>query len=248
MAGKSWLMWSAFDGTFAIDASTATITAYVSCLPLRQDCLDVLLRRVLPRLTTLLSDSTPIHAAGISDGQSGALLIGASGAGKSTLAAASAHLAGWSIYSDDITILQNDGTPMLTPCTVGVCIWPTTREGLGLNAAMCSEMDGYDGKVHYKQGDVRAENEVPLRRVIFIERQERAGAAELIPLPPASALAEVVSQLIHFNPGAPLPGESAILTLRFKRILRTVPAYRLRYKAGYANLASTLSLLRTAPP
>jgi len=245
MVGKRWLMWSDFDGAFVIDTAVATITAHVTKVPLAPEAVDVLVRRILPRLTALLSESVPIHAAGVSDGERGYLLIGPSGAGKSTLAAACAHLAEWSIYSDDIAVLRCETIPLLTPSTTGVCVWPATRAGLAIDPARCTDMSGYDGKLHYQPRAIGADRPVPLASAIFLERGDHADdPPQLVKMPVRTALIEAGDQFIRFNPGAPEPGEAAILTLRFQRILERVPVFRLRYSAGYQNLPAVISAIR----
>lgn len=244
MIDKRWLMWSAFDGVFVIDMAMATVTVHASRFPLAQGAVDVLVRRILPRLVCLLAESLPIHAAGVSDGERGHLLIGRSGAGKSTLAAACAHLRGWSIYSDDISVLGCETIPQLTPSTTGVCIWPATRAGLAIDLAQCSAMGGYDGKLHWQPGAIVAERPVPLASAIFLERVNDADEPpRLDRMPVRTALIGAGEQIIRFNPGATEPGEAALQTLRFLKVLERIPAYRLSYGSGYHNLPAVIDVI-----
>jgi hypothetical protein len=242
-SGEQWLMGSSFDGTFLIDPDGATVRVFCQSLPPRQEVIDVLVRRIFPRLTILFG-ATAIHSAALGDRVGGLMLLGQSGAGKSTLTAALAHFAGWDVLSDDISILWSDDQILLAPAATGVCVWPQTRAGLELETRHCSEMPGYDGKVRYDPGEDQTLDTVPLRSFVFLKRAANCQAPRLDPIPHAEALAAAIGQIIKFNPDAPFPQERAVLIDRTNRIMRKIPSWRLTYPESYAALPAVTDTLR----
>ncbi|MBS7556513.1 hypothetical protein KHC23_23050 [Ancylobacter dichloromethanicus] len=85
-SGRLWRIGSRLDGTFLIEPDGRRIDVYCSRLPPPQEAMDILSRRVLPRVVTF-SGRLAIHAAAVSKNGAALLLLGASGAGKSTTAA-----------------------------------------------------------------------------------------------------------------------------------------------------------------
>jgi hypothetical protein len=243
--GGRWLMQSAFDGAFLIARDASTIHIVCETLPPRPDLIDVLVRRVLPRVM-ILAGATAIHAAGLSDGQGSLVLTGPSGAGKSTLCAALAHIAGWDIYSDDISVYWPGDPPMLAPATTGVCVWPQSREGLALPLDECRAMPGYDGKVRYEPGVDRVVAPVPLRGFIFLNRSPDCDVPRLDPMTLAEAVSETLIQIIRFNPQGSQVEERMSALRSVSAAMRVAPPLRLTYPADYAALPEVTEVLRTA--
>ena len=241
--GEQWLIGSSFDGTFLIDRDGATIRVFCQSLPPRQEVIDILARRILPRLTILFG-ATAIHSAALGDRAGGLMLLGQSGAGKSTLTAALAQLAAWDVLSDDISILWSGAQILLAPAATGVCVWPQTRAELDLETMHCSEMPGYDGKLRYDPGVDQTLDPVPLRSFVFLQRSIECHAPRLDPIPHAEALAAAIGQLIKFNPDAPFSQERAVLIDRTNRMMRTIPSWRLTYPEAYAALPAVTDALR----
>lgn len=238
----AWLFRSMFDGAFLIGDDARSVRIFCGGGTLSQELVDVLVRRILPRLATRFG-ATALHSAALSDGAGGLLLIGASGAGKSTLAAALERFAGMAVLSDDISILWGERAPIVAPAAIGVSIWPESLAGLRLDPAAGDIMPGYGDKRRFT-GAAGSAEAVPLRCVVFPERVAEAGPAVIQPLPLAEAMAAIAAQAIHFNPGAPYPAERAVVLERILTILRSVPAYRLRYPSDYQALPEVTALLR----
>lgn len=241
--GEDWLLASAFDGIFLIDRQVTTIRAYCAEMPPRQEFMDVLVRRIFPRIATLLG-ATAIHAAALGDRNGGLLLLGASGAGKSTLTAALAHFSHWDILSEDISIVWNDGEPVLAPAATGVCVWPESQAALKLDPAFCSELPGYDGKLRYDRTGDHSLESPPLRGAVFLNRSVDCVAPRLDPMTRAESLIGAINQLIAFNPAAPIRTGKALLVGRLNAILGAAPSYRLTYPGSYAALPAVTDLLR----
>lgn len=236
-----WLMRSAFDGSFLIARDGTSIQVFCDHLPPSQALTDVLVRRILPRVTTLFG-ATAIHSAALA-GRGGALmLLGRSGAGKSTLSAALAHFLGWDILSDDISILRGDGAPMLTPAATGVCLWPPSRDGLGLAPEHCTEMPGYDGKLRYDpyrgSGDPAL-----LQAFVFLDRTADCTSPRLERLSLAQGVAEIVPQIIRFNPHGSSAAERVAALGTLAPIMRSTPVWRLIYPASYAALSTVAATI-----
>ncbi len=247
-----WLMRSAFDGSFLIARDGTSIQVFCDHLPPGQALTDVLVRRILPRVTILFG-ANAIHSAALAGqdgGQGGGLmLLGRSGAGKSTLTAALAHFLGWEILSDDISILRGDSLPMLAPAATGVCLWPPSRDGLGLAPEHCAEMPGYDGKLRYDpyRGD---SHPTPLRAFVFLDRAADCTSPRLEQLSLAQGVAEIVPQIIRFNPHGSSATERVTALETLVPIMRSTPVWRLTYPASYAALSTVSEVISglIAPP
>jgi hypothetical protein len=240
--GERWLMTSLFGDAFLLDPDGRAIHAFCASLPPRQEFMDVLVRRILPRIATLFG-ATALHAAALGDGTGGLLFFGVSGAGKSTLTAALAQLAGWDILSDDISVVWTDEPPLLAPAATGVCVWPPSQAALELDPAQCEEMPGYGGKVRYDPGQRQSIDSMPLKGFVFLDRTG-SDAPRLERVPLAQAIADAVQQIIKFNPDAPFPQERAVQVDRLRAMMRVIPSWRLVYPTDYAALPATIDTLR----
>lgn len=233
-------MASAMDGVFLISEADRAIRCFVEH-PAHGAWLDVLVRRVLPRMATLFG-ATAIHAAAVADAGGGLLLLGPSGAGKSTLSAALGNR-GWQVLSDDISILWSDGAPVMTPAAPGVCVWPDSRDALALPSEQCRPMPGYDGKLRFTpSGDADADA-VPVKALVFLSRSDGDAAPVLRELPAGVGLIEASRQLVRFNPGDRSRGTAGAFE-RLASIVRDTRCYRMEYAADYAALPQVAAALR----
>jgi hypothetical protein len=233
--GDRWLVQSAFDGTFLFARDGSAMHIFSSQLPPGRDLLDVLARRLLPRVA-ILHGATLIHAAALADERGALLLLGTSGAGKSTLTAALAHIAGLRILSDDMSLVWRGEPATIAPAATGVCVWPASREGLGLPLAECHEMSGYEGKVRFDPpgGDTIASAQ--LRAFVFLNRSDAIAEPRLTRLSLAEGMAGAIPQILFFNPnGSSVDERIASLNL-VNRAMRVAPAWRLDYPASFAAL------------
>ena len=128
---------------------------------------EIITRRVLPRISAL-HGRLPMHGATLGDGQGATMLLGSSGAGKSTMTAALALLLGWDIFSDDMSILGDEGRHMVFPSVPGVSVWQQSQRALGLSPEDCRPMQNYDGKVWYSPAPVAAPSPQPLEALILL--------------------------------------------------------------------------------
>ncbi len=128
-------------GAFVVASETRTLRCFAGG-PDTEVWRDVLVRRVLPR-TCVLAGALAIHAASVARGDSAVLLAASSGTGKSTLSAALEH-DGWSLLSDDISILWPE-SQRVAPTVSGASLWPDARRGLDVPEGHCRPMPAYDG-------------------------------------------------------------------------------------------------------
>jgi hypothetical protein len=241
-----WLMQPAFAGGFLIDRDGRTIRMLSDILPPPQILVDVLVRRVLPRVATL-HGAVALHAAALADLGAGVILAGRSGAGKSTMVAAAA-LSGIDILSEDISVLWPEKTPMIAPAATGISVWPDTRRGLALDLARCSEMPGYGGKLRYEPDQSAAADTVPICAIIVLERvggSEPPATARLSPLPKVAALQMLAPQMLRFNPAA---SQRIGMLVGMNRVLDHAAAWRLTYPSDFSRLSAAIDVLRQTMP
>jgi len=240
--GDEWLMTSSLDGAFLISRERRTLRCISAPGASFDACVDVLIRRVLPRVATLFGASA-IHAAALARPEGGVLLLGISGAGKSTMTASLGH-AGWQILSDDISVLWGREEPLLAPAAQGVCVWPASRDGIGLPIERCRSMPAYDGKTHFVPEGEPVIAPVPLRALVFLKRGGNA-APILEPMGKAEALVTAAHMLVQFDPGDPARPDRVLGFARLNAAVKVVPGYRLRYPSDFAALADVEALLAT---
>lgn len=243
--GDDWLIDSRFDGVFRVDRAISRVRLYSAETPPSAASVDVLVRRILPRLMAARGGTT-IHAAAASTAGAGLVLLGASGAGKSTTTAALATLPDWDVFSDDLSILWDDAVPVVAPAATGVCVWRASRDGLGVDPALCHEMPGYDGKFRFEPPVPLVTAAVPLRAFVFLARDSAIDAPRLTAINRAHALIEAARQVILFNPAASPPEEHAGAIARLNRIAAGVQMLRLSYPSRFDALpavAETLAMV-----
>lgn len=238
--GQQWLMRSAFDGVFLIDEAQHSIRIFVED---RDDpaWLDVFVRRVLPRIAILFG-ATAIHSAAAAIDGRALMLLGESGAGKSTTSAA-LGAAGWDVLSDDISIVWHPDAPKVAPSTTGICVWPDSRLGLGIDEDRCEAMPGYPGKKRFVSGNDSNTTLVPLDALVFLEKRG-GGVPAISPISGAEAMTRASHQRIRFNPGNPAGGEMQANFAALWKIASVTPCYRLSVPRDYGALAAVTDLLR----
>lgn len=238
--GDAWHFSSKLDGVFIADRAIDRIDFHSSESPPTPAAMDVLTRRVLPRLA-IATGALTVHGAALSRAGGAILMFGPSGAGKSTLTAALAQ-AGWHIASDDLTIVRaaSDGA-MVHPGATGVCLWADTRAALALDPARCFAMPGYDGKLRFEPEDAPTGEPTALRALVFLERSGGATAPRLDRMPIGDAVREATRQLIALDPTSPRVDAAH----RLLQTMAGVPAVKLTYPSGYATLPAVTDLLAT---
>jgi len=240
-----WLFGSAVDGTFLIARDGSAMHLFASGLPPGRATIDVLERRVLPRVP-ILRGATAVHAATLAANGGALMLLGDSGAGKSTLTAALAHIAGWEILSDDMSVLwEADGATIATPAAAGVCVWPRSRDGLGLPADACTELPGYEGKMRFTPSACgHPAHPAPLKAFVALDRRAEGTTPSLEPLTRAEGMALAIPQIILFNPDESKSARYVAALQHLNRAMQAAPAWRLIYPAGYAALPAVVAALR----
>jgi hypothetical protein len=232
-------MASSLDGAFAFDATAHSLRCTVAN-PDGAEWMDVLARRVLPRIA-ILCGATVLHAAcAARDGQA-LMFVGDSGAGKSTLSAALGH-AGWDVLSDDITIIWTGERVTAAPATTGMCVWPDSRRGLGLPDDACEPLPAYGDKMRFVPGGEHGVEPVPLKGVVMLAREQGA-SPRLDPIEPRLALIELARHRIRVNPSDPGGAEARAAFAALGRVVSEAAAWRLVYPVDYAALPMVADLL-----
>lgn len=238
-----WLIRSRFDGSFLIDRDGRALTLVATTMPPDPAAIEVLLRRVLTRVS-MLQGAIAVHAASLVHKGGGMLLIGRSGAGKSTLCASLAVHSGWQILGDDTALLWGSRGWMLGAGAKSVCLWPESRDGLGLSPDESVPLASATGK---RRSPVAAGDPpplVPLRALIFLDRRCDIAEPRLERLEMVEAMALIVQQIVHFNPSGASVEERIRAVSGLREVLHSRPAWRLVYPSDYAALAQVEALLR----
>jgi hypothetical protein len=177
------------------------------------------------------------------------MLLGSSGAGKSTMTAALARHLGWGIFSDDMSIVGDEGRHMIFPTTLGVSVWQQSLRALGLPPEDCRPLEHYEGKAWYSHAPTVAPPPQPLDVVILLSFDPDGGGIACRRLSGPDALVKVSSQLVAFNPTD--VDAIAALIARATRLSATIPLYALSYPRDYRALpevVDTIRRLRTEAP
>ena len=169
-----------------------------------------------------------LHAACLSDGGRGILLLGSPGGGKSTLALALLGR-GYGYASDDVTLVNRDGTVTGVPLAPGIKegSW-TIAERLGANLSPSPAHRRPDGQwVRFARID--RESVAPSCAVGMILNLRRAGdaTAELRPMSPEEALGELLRESRSNDGRCSVETMSALSYL-----VRGAAAFHLHYAEG----------------
>jgi hypothetical protein len=202
---------------------------------------EILTRRVLPRISAL-HGRLPMHAATLGDGRGATMLLGSSGAGKSTMTAALAHDLGWAIFSDDMSIVDDEARYTVFATTSGVSVWPQSQRALGLPAEDCRPLQHYKGKAWYSPSPALAPSPQPLELVILLSYDADGADIHCGRLSGPDVLVKVSSQLVAFHPRD--TGAIAALFERASRLVATIPIYALSYPRDYGALPAVVDTIR----
>lgn len=238
--GDGWLVRHEAAGVIAISDHARTLRCYCPD-PTRLAVLaEILVRRVLPRVSTFF-DRFPIHAASLSDGRGVILLMGASGAGKSTMTAALAQRLGWTIFADDMSVLKDESVLSAYPTAPGVSVWPESQIGLALPPGECQPLQSYEGKVWFAPTGVGDPSPRPVQAVVLLSHASGNRIETRLMSGPA-LLVTMARQLVAFNPRDHSHIES--LMARLTRIVDRQPVYALSYPRDFHLLPAVIDSIR----
>lgn len=202
---------------------------------------EIIVRRVLPRLGAF-HGRLPIHAASLADDSGAVMLLGSSGAGKSTMTGALALRLGWDIFSDDMSLLGDEGRHMAFSSVPGVSVWQKSQEALGLPPEDCHPLHSRPGKVWYSPRVTGARPPQPLEAVILLSIDAEGRGIECQRLTGLSVVMGLFSQLVVFyrSNASEIAGQMD----RFKRIAAAVPVYGLAYPRDFRVLPEVVDTIR----
>ena len=239
--GEDWLFRHGDDIVVAVRHAGRVLDCHCAD-PARLPLLaEILTRRVLPRISAL-HGRLPMHGATLGDGRGVTMLLGSSGAGKSTMTAALARHLGWAIFSDDMSIVDDQARHTVFATTPGVSVWQQSQRALGLPSEDCRPLQHYKGKAWYSPSPVLAPSPQPLEMVILLSFDPNGGDIHCGRLSGPDALVKVSSQLVAFNPRD--HGAIAALFERAARLVATIPIYTLSYPRDYHTLPAVVDAIR----
>lgn len=239
--GDAWLFRHGDDIVVTVANSGRVLDCHCS-EPARLPLLaEILTRRVLPRICAL-HGRLPVHGATLGDGRGATMLLGSSGAGKSTMTAALAHYLGWAIFSDDMSIVDDQARHTVFTTTPGVSVWRQSQRALGLPAEECRPLQHYEGKSWYSPSPALAPPPQPLDAVILLSFDANGRDIRCGRVSGPDALVKVSSQLVAFHPR----DRAAIAALfeRVRRLVSAIPVYTLSYPRDYEALPAVVDTIR----
>ncbi len=204
-----------------------------------QACDDFFIRRVLPRVS-ILHGNNAYHAAAVGDGANALLLLGQSGTGKTALATAISLSSGWSMLSEDTTLL--DEAFNILPGTTGSGLWADACAGLNLPPEQCRVMPLYESKFWYEPVHPVSAAPQKLAAIILLTREcdGQLGKIKVDSVPKVQALAAVASHFVRLYPGDAM--EQARLRHAAKMV-ETIPVWHVTYPSGYDRLSEVGSAI-----
>ena len=238
------LIFSAASGAALIKSNQNVVECY-QCDDSEQACEDFLIRRVLPRVS-ILRGNMAYHAAAVGNGTTGLLLLGQSGTGKTALATAIALSAGWSVLSEDTTLL--DDSFNILPGTTGSGLWEDACVGLNLPADQCRAMPLYENKFWYEPLQPASAAPQKLAAVVLLTRDRDGGTISpaFDRVPKAQALAAIASHFVRLYPGDTM--EQTRLHHAAKMV-EAIPVWHVTYPNGYDRLPEVAAAIcRLAGP
>ena len=204
----------------------------------------LLLDQVIPRTLSLLGVDA-LHATAVLTPHGVCAFAGVTGAGKSTLAA-SFHLAGYPVLSDDCLVLKEESDAILaTPAYPGVRLWDDAV------AALCGDRENLLPVAHYS-AKLRILADSP-HGAFTPDRKALVRIYNLVDTPETEAASIAGGQIIEA-----IPAREAFMALVrsafrlditdrkvlarqfdfFERIASLVPIRRLRVPEGFASLVA----------
>jgi hypothetical protein len=242
--GDKWLMQSKFGDSFLINRDGSALTIITEVDLDSETLVDVLIRRVLPRVA-ILHGKMAIHSAAFASANEAVLVVGPSGAGKSTLSAAISCQPGWTVFSDDISIVDGTSEPQLHSSVTDICVWPETSEGLGLDKRRFTEMADYEGKLRFYPGNEAPMQSAPLRHIISLSPISEGASPSLAPLALADCLSAIDSQVIKFNPPRDVTqAQNAARLAKLLPIISNFQGWQLSYPKSYDVLPRMIELIQ----
>lgn len=242
ISGSDWLISSSRGAAFLIAKDGRQVRAFCDGGEPTTAFMDILVRRVLPRVT-LLFGRFVLHAAAICKNERALLLLGPSKAGKSTMSTAMSLHHSWSILSDDMCVLDIGRDVFVAPTSTSVCLWPDSRGAMRLPQESCRAMPAYDDKVQFEPKSAESSIKQRVSALIYLERSSEASKPELAPIAPTEGLIQAARQVIHFDPNHESQDFRTRQMEKLSELVRAVPSYRLTYPNGYALLPDATNKL-----
>ncbi len=156
-------------------------------------------------------------------------------------AALALHL-GWDIFSDDMSLLGDEGRHVAFPSVPGVSLWERSQRALGLPVEDCQPLHSRKGKVWYAPRAAQALPPQPLEAVILLSIDADGKGIDCKPLSGPSVFVGLLSQLVVFNRKD--TAEITGLMHRFSRVVTNVPVYGLAYPRDFGVLPDVVDTIR----
>lgn len=185
----------------------------------------------------------PLHVSAIQSGQSVWAFSGDSGAGKSTLAAFLNRRYGFSIVSDDVSVLSpQDKAPLLHPGPRKLKLWKSAIDKIGFqNEKLIQDLQNTE-KYQLYLGDKTLHEPLPIRGLIMLDRCEDGESSMLEPLHGIRAFEAVESAIYRPRLGRYLRSGPKLMQ-EIAQLADSIDVYKLRRPWSLDNMAQELGPL-----
>lgn len=236
--GDDYLLRFSRTGAFRISMGRREIVCEVRCGVPAETRRHLLLNQVLPLVAG--ASHLVVHASGVRIGGQALGLVGEGGAGKSTLAAALCRRGAALVCDDALVIERAGGRWVAVPGDPSLRLWRESIAAVFRRAVTRARVAHYTSKCRVPAGNLLplARRRAPLGALFLLARDERRTAhgrlVHLTRLRPRQALIALVGMAyqIDLRDRARL----AALTGELADLVEAVPVYRLRLRAGLAQI------------
>jgi len=237
----AWVFNSPTGIQFKADTNGSAITCFASTHGWSAVAIELLVRRILPRVI-LLQNRQVLHGAALATPHQGILLFGQSHAGKSTLAASLSQIPGWVLLDDDTAVLTEqlkDGNSSfdIHSAAARACLWADSREALSASIVRAETLTVYDGKYRCEMPSNHEVECQQLRAIYHLAPCQDDGKSSAITIESLSAQEAatlLVKHQVRFNPTDAAAEAKRLASLA--RLVSTVPVRALTYPRVYGRL------------
>ncbi|HZS48870.1 MAG TPA: hypothetical protein VFC63_27605 [Blastocatellia bacterium] len=233
---------------FRTNSTGSDITCYPGLAGWSPAIMELLVRRILPRVI-VLQNRQVIHGASLTTPYGGILVCGRSHAGKSTLAASLAQNLSWGLLDDDTSVLTEHVGPdgnyfKLHPAAERASLWSDSLAALSPGIVHSEPMHVADGKYRCEVSCKPEREGQRLSAIYRLEMNNNISEQEIVvdSLSPQDAMATLVGQQVRFNPTDPAAEAKRLAALA--RITGSVPIRTLTYQKVYERLPDICDRIR----
>lgn len=241
--GDGWMFGSSLGTEFHLESNGREISCHPGPGGWNADVENIFVRLVLPRIAHQRGRLIA-HAATIDTGSGAVLIFGPTGTGKSTLAAGLNRILGWTVLSDDTSILSINNEIRVFPAERGFCLRQDSTQALGHSEQR--QRLAAAGMKYLCEPESEGPRGPRLVRAIYFLGGKRMGEAapssvSATLVRPMEAVALMCRQFVRFN-----PADTAKEHREFEgqvRLAASVPCSMLIYPRQFEALPKVAGLL-----